>query len=282
MGLGDRMTAATGGAGEGRADVLVERHGGVAVLTLNDPERRNVLSAPLVTAMSAAFDEIESDPAARCVIVTGTGPAFCAGADLSTLQAAAAGDFHLVRQVYDGFLRVRESPLATIAAVNGPAVGAGFNLALACDVRLGSDRALFDTRFAQLRIHPGGGHAWMLTRTVGLQQATLASLFGEVWDAEQAVSVGLLARRLPADELLPAAIELGRRLDGQEAAYTRRLVATLRSSVTTLDHGTALAEEAEAQEWSTRRPAFAEGVRRILSRIANRSGKGAEHIQRPR
>ena len=98
------------------------------------------------------------------VVLTGAGKAFCAGAELSVLRAAADGDFDSVRPVYEGFLRVLRSPLPTIAAVNGPAVGAGFNLALACDVRLAGRHAIFDTRFTQLRLHPGGGHTWLLAR----------------------------------------------------------------------------------------------------------------------
>ncbi|WP_432841492.1 enoyl-CoA hydratase-related protein [Dactylosporangium sp. CA-092794] len=250
--------------------VLVRRHGGTAVLTLNAPRRRNVLSAELVAAVGRAMDEIESDPDARAVVVTGAGPAFCAGAELSTLQAAADGEFDRVRVVYDGFLRILRSPLVTIAAVNGPAVGAGFNLALACDVRLAGDSALFDTRFAQLRIHPGGGHLWLLTRAVGAQRATLAAVFGEQWDAQAALAAGLVAAVHPSDALVAAAVDLGRRLDGQEAAYTRRLVQSTRESLSTLRHAEALARETEAQHWSTGRPAFRQGVADLLAALARR------------
>ncbi len=173
--------------------VTLHHRGGVAVVTLNDPRRRNILTRPLVQALAAAMDEAERADTARCIVVTGAGAAFCAGAELSTLRAAADGDFASVESVYLGFLRVRESPLPTIAAVNGPAVGAGFNLALACDIRLAGPAAVFDTRFAELRLHPGGGHTWMLARAVGQQQATLACLFGAVWDAGAAREVGLVA-----------------------------------------------------------------------------------------
>lgn len=247
--------------------VRIERHGGVVVVRLNVPERRNVLSAELVAAVGQAFDEIEAEPQARCVIVTGEGPAFCAGADLGTLEAAADGDFDRVRVVYDGFLRIRRSPLVTIAAVNGPAVGAGFNIALACDVRLAARSARFDTRFARLRIHPGGGHAWMLVRAVGAQRATMAIVFGEVWDAATAKDVGLIAEVYPDDELLRSAIALGSRLDDYDGDYLRRLVDTVRRSVSVVDHVDALEAEAEAQEWSTTQPGFRHGVAEVLASV---------------
>jgi len=250
--------------------VLLERQGGTAVLTLNAPRRRNVLSADLVAAMGRAIDDIEATPDARCLVVTGAGSAFCAGAELPTLGAAANGDFDRVRAVYDGFLRVLHSPLVTIAAVNGPAVGAGFNLALACDVRLAGEDALFDSRFARLRIHPGGGNLWMLARAVGTQRATLATVFGERWDARTALDAGLVAAVHPTAGLVPAAITLGRRLDGQEPALVRRLIQTVRDSLSTVRHADALAAESRAQEWSTTRPAFRQGVADMLAAIQRR------------
>jgi enoyl-CoA hydratase len=252
--------------------VIVDQRGGVAVLTLNDPGRRNILTGPLVHALAAALDRAESDAATRCIVLTGAGRAFCAGAELATLRAAADGVFDDVETVYQGFLRVRDSPLPTIAAVNGPAVGAGFNLTLACDVRLASPAAMFDTRFAALRLHPGGGHAWMLARAVGQQRATLACLFGEVWDARAALDAGLVAAVIDgAGEVVEAAVELGQRLAGQEKAYVQRLIATLRASLSTASHADALAEETAAQRWSATRPAFRDGVRAIEERIARRS-----------
>lgn len=253
--------------------VSVDRAGGVAVLTLQVPQRRNVLSAPLVRAIGSAFEQVEADPGVRCVVLTGAGAAFCAGAELDTLAAAARGEFDSVREVYEGFLRVLRSPLPTIAAVNGPAVGAGFNLALACDARLAGASAVFDTRFAELRLHPGGGHTWLLARAVGPQRAVLADLFGEVWDADAALAHGLVAAVHPDDELLDAAVALGRRLDAQDGEFVRRLTATLRSaSDGRTDHATSLAAETETQEWSSTQPAFLAGVRAIQERIAARRG----------
>jgi enoyl-CoA hydratase len=151
--------------------VTVDLDGGVATLTLNQPERRNALTLAMVDELVEAFDGFESGGDVGAVIVTGAPPAFCAGADLGHLGGsggsgsggsgsgtAGAG----MRSIYEGFLRVARSTLPTIAAVNGAAVGAGMNVALACDVRVSAPRARFDTRFLQLGLHPGGGHTWML------------------------------------------------------------------------------------------------------------------------
>lgn len=248
--------------------VTVAHHGGVALLTLNLAKRRNVLSKPLVRAVRKRFDEIEQDESVRCVVITGDGSAFCAGAELSTLRASADGDFASVREVYDGFLRVLGSPLPTIAAVNGPAVGAGFNLALACDIRIAAMSAVFDTRFSALRLHPGGGHAWLLSRIVGQQQATMACLFGEVWNADRAKAVGLVAEVCSDETLVETAIALGRRLDTQEGPFVRTLTETLRKALVTPSHEEALAYETEAQEKSTTSAAFRAGVAAIEAQVA--------------
>ncbi|MCB0964737.1 MAG: enoyl-CoA hydratase/isomerase family protein, partial [Acidimicrobiales bacterium] len=144
------------------------RTDGIAFVTLDAPDRRNAFDLAMCDDMVLAFDALEADPVVGAVVVTGAGSAFCAGADLSHLGDAQREG---LLAVYEGFLRVARSPLPTIAAVNGPAVGAGMNLALACDVRLVGRSGRFDTRFLQLGIHPGGGHTWMLRRLVGPQTA---------------------------------------------------------------------------------------------------------------
>src|SRR5690606_30490026 len=111
---------------------------------------------------------------------------------------------------YEGFLRVARCPLPTIAAVNGPAVGAGMNLALACDVRLAGQSARFDTRFLQLGVHPGGGHTWMMRNAVGPQAAAAMVLFGEVLDGAEAERCGLAWRCVADDELVDTAFTMAR------------------------------------------------------------------------
>lgn len=260
-------TAGAGTGGAADAEVVVTRDGATAVLSLNAPQRRNVLSAGMVAAIGAAYDELEAEPEVRCVVITGTGPAFCAGAELATLEAAAAGDFAPVQQVYEGFLRVLRSPLVSIAAVNGPAVGAGFNLALACDLRLAGAGARFDTRFAALRLHPGGGHTWLLTKAVGPQQALLGCLFGEIWDAAAALRIGLVTAVHPSDRLVAEAIELGARLGAQDGEYTRQLTETLRLAASA-SFEDVLALETTAQRWSLEQPAFLDGLARVRARMS--------------
>ena len=144
--------------------VITDVREGVGWLTLNNPSERNTLTAPMVSSIVAAMDAFEADDGVGAVVVTGAGSAFCAGADLGNLQTASRES---LGNIYEGFLRVARSPLPTLAAVNGAAVGAGMNLALGCDVRIASTRARFDTRFLQIGLHPGGGshldaaaHGW--------------------------------------------------------------------------------------------------------------------------
>ncbi|CAH0349225.1 enoyl-CoA hydratase-related protein [Sphingobium sp. CECT 9361] len=155
----------------------VDKHGAARLLTLNDPKRRNLLSGDLCRAISAAVAEANADPDAKVIVITGAPPAFCAGANLDDLEQAAGGETDTLHAVYNSFMDVAQSALPTIAAVNGPAVGAGLNLALACDMRLASADALFDCRFLKIGLHPGGGHSWMLQRAVGWAHAARMLLF---------------------------------------------------------------------------------------------------------
>jgi enoyl-CoA hydratase len=181
-----------------------DRRNRVALLTLDDPDRRNAMSGAMVDEVVGAFDELEADAGIGAVVVTGAPPAFCSGADRRDLAQGGRD----VRSIYEGFLRVRRSSLPTVAAVNGPAVGAGFNLALCCDVRIAGESARFDSRFARIGLHPGGGHLWMLEREVGPHATAAISLFGERIDAARAAEIGLVWRVVPDEALLDDAVAL--------------------------------------------------------------------------
>jgi enoyl-CoA hydratase len=198
----------------------------VALITVNDPDRRNALTSEISAQQRAAVEQAEADPGVHAVVVTGAGKAFCAGADLSALGAAGAGAAESgLRQLYDGFMAVGSCTLPTIAAVNGAAVGAGLNLALAADVRIAGPGALFDPRFLKLGLHPGGGATWMLQRAVGPQVARAALLFGMRFDADAAVRYGLALS--VADDPVAAALELA----AEPASAPREVVLATKASM---------------------------------------------------
>src|SRR4051794_23023765 len=147
----------------------------VATLTLNNPSERNTLTAPMVAEIVEAMDRIESDDGIGAIVVTGAPPAFCAGANLGNLSQSSEGS---LGNIYEGFLRIARSPLPTLAAVNGAAVGAGMNLALGCDVRLAARRAKVDTRFLQIGLHPGGGDTGVFPRLARPPAAVGGGVFG--------------------------------------------------------------------------------------------------------
>jgi enoyl-CoA hydratase len=240
---------------------------GVAVVTLDAPARRNALSLGLVDEIEAAFDAIESDPDVGAVVVTGAPPAFCAGADLSHLGSSQREG---LSRVYEGFLRVGRSPLPTIAAVNGAAVGAGVNLALVCDVILAGESARFDTRFLDLGLHPGGGHTWMLQRRVGSQAAAAMLLFGRVLDGRQAERVGLAWSCPPDDELLPQAREMAATAARAPRELVERVKQTMRDVAQLSDHPAAVERELDPQVWSINQPAFREKLAALRQRISTR------------
>jgi enoyl-CoA hydratase len=234
--------------------VVVDRHERVAVVTLVDRERRNAMTAAMVDEIVDTFDALEADDETGAVVVTGEPPAFCSGADTSALGALSQGrdaqERGQVRSIYEGFLRVLRSSLPTIAAVNGPAVGAGMNLALACDLRVAGTAARFDTRFLKIGIHPGGGHTWMLERAVGPQTAAAMVLFGQALDGPRAAEVGLAWRCVDDDALRPAAIELATAAARVPKELAARTKATLDRVPWQPDFESAIAYEVEQQAWS--------------------------------
>lgn len=240
----------------------------VATLVLNDPDRRNVVSAAMNDALVEAVDRCEADDDVGALVITGAPPAFSSGGHLDDLLAVTDADG--LREIYAGFLRVADSTLPTVAAVNGAAVGAGMNLALACDCIVAGESARFDSRFLQIAIHPGGGHTWRLRHITDLQTAKAMVLFGAVLDGREAERVGLAWRCHPDDELLAEA----RTMAGVAAAGPPELVRDIKASFRRgLGIGSpddAVDLELEPQVESTQRPAFKAFVSDLKARIAAR------------
>ena len=234
----------------------------MAVVTLNDPERRNALDPEFALALADEFRRLDADSGVGSVVVTGAGKGFCAGANLgSLLDAAVAGDAAaalehrrgLLRHLYDPFLALRAMRTPTIAAVNGAAVGAGLNLALAADLRVAAESALFISGFLRIGLHPGGGNTHMLTAVAGPEVAAAMTLFGETPDGHAAERAGLVYACVPDSELLDRARELAARAAGAPARVTRRGKVPHRLPAAA-DFATVLEAEATAQAWTTTLP----------------------------
>lgn len=234
------------------SNVSVSVSDGVGVITLDDPARRNAIDAAMVAGIGEACGRLESSRDVRAIVITGADSCFCAGADIGVLESP---DRSGLSAIYGAFLRVRDCALPTVAAVNGPAVGAGLNIALACDVIIAGESARFSSRFLQIGLHPGGGHTWLLQRLVGPQQAAAMVLLGQTLDGRAAAEAGLALRCVPDELLLAEAMELAA---GRGDVATELAIATKRSLRATaeLDFPAALELELDAQLHSTQQDAF--------------------------
>jgi enoyl-CoA hydratase len=225
---------------------------GVAVLTLDDPERRNAMTETMGDDLTARCAEVAADPGVRAVVLTGAPPAFSAGGDLAMLEElgrrAREEGFDAtdhMRAFYRRFLAVRDLPQPVVAAINGHAVGAGLCVALACDLRLVAEDAKVGLNFARLGLHPGMGGSWLLPRTLGEQQAKLWLYTGRLVSGSDAAGAGLALEALPADEVLPAARQLASEIASASPVVVRQLKTTLATLPDGLD--AALDREASAQ-----------------------------------
>jgi enoyl-CoA hydratase len=238
---------------------------GVRLLTLTDPEKRNAMGREMSRQLVAACGALNEDADARVLVVTGEGESFCAGADLPELFGQADGSIvetHTrLQRYYQAFLQVRELPFPTIAAVNGPAVGAGLNLALSCDLRIAAPAATFGATFARIGLHPGGGCTWFLVRAAGASRAMRALLLGDTIDADRAVVWGLAEG--PVEDCVAAAIELATNIASIDPQLARHIKRSVLLAVETDDLGAVLEYESWAQAASTSSPVLQSWVERF-------------------
>jgi enoyl-CoA hydratase/carnithine racemase len=185
---------------------------GVALVTLNLPKLRNAMTTELTSAWTVAMDKIAGDRSLRAVVVTGEGSAFCSGADLSWLDQGNLSDNTPDRlrdkmlPFYRAWLAPQQIPVPVVAAVNGPAVGAGLCLALACDLRYASPSATFSAPFTQLGTHGGMAVSWLLPEAVGMPRAREMLYTGRTVTAEEALGWGLISEI--ADDVVGRAVEV--------------------------------------------------------------------------
>jgi 2-(1,2-epoxy-1,2-dihydrophenyl)acetyl-CoA isomerase len=212
-------------------ELTQERRGAAVQLTLNRPERRNALSRELVGAIADRLTALAADPDVRVVVLRGGPPVFCAGGDLADLGAVAAnGPLAVTDMIYGQFHRLvralSTAPYPVVAAVDGAALGAGLDLALACDLRVATPRSTFASSWIGVGLIPGMGGAHLLTATVGAARAHELVLLGEPIDAGTALAWGLVNR--VSDDLDAAIDELTDRLTSLPAAALARSKASLR------------------------------------------------------
>lgn len=201
-------------------DLRRARDGAVLTLTLDRPAARNAYSDEMVVSLVQAIDEAERDDSVRCVILTGAGPAFSAGGDLKRMLQHdgmfAGGPAELRRRYIDGIQRIpRRLALAdkpVVAAINGPAIGAGLDLACMCDLRIAARGAQLGSTFVKVGLVPGDGGAYFLSRTVGFSRALELMLTARLVDADEAERIGLVHRVVEPAELMPAAMILAKQL----------------------------------------------------------------------
>jgi len=196
------------------ADLRIETADGVATVTLDRPDALNALTVPLKEALVEAFRAFASDDAVRAVVLTGAGRAFCAGQDLhERLQPDALPLADEIRARYNPLIRaMRALPKPIVAAVNGVAAGAGASLAFACDIRIAAEAASFLLAFGRVGLIPDSGATWLLPRLIGGAKAAELALTTDPLSAADAERLGLVARVVPAAEVVQEARALARRL----------------------------------------------------------------------
>lgn len=214
-------------------EVIYNVDGHIATLTLNRPEQRNAFTDTMIAEWAAALDEAKRDDQVRVIVVTGAGKAFCAGGDLNEISRWQQTENPLSRKnfLWKGVYRV---PFAldnidkpVIAAVNGAAIGAGCDMALMCDMRIASDRAVFAETYLLVGLIPGDGGAFYLPRLVGLAKACELLFTGERIDAHEAERIGLVNRVVPHEELMDKTYEMAERIAKLSPAtvqLTKRLI----------------------------------------------------------
>ena len=231
--------------------VRLEVAGSVATVTLDRPTGMNALNLSLKTALLDVVRAVHDDTDVRAVVLTGSGRSFCVGQDLrehaALLQAHDPAPLATVREHYNPVITMlAEMPKPVVAAINGTAAGAGLGLACACDFRIGAQGTRYTTAFTGIGLTADSGLSWTLPRLVGAAKATALLMLAEPFTAEQAFEMGLLTALVPAEQVLPAALELAARLgNGPTVAYAALKQSLRVAATSTLPE--ALAEEDRQQ-----------------------------------
>lgn len=248
--------------------ILYDLTDGVATLTFNRPEVRNAFNDVMAEEVQAALKSVERDEQVRCLVVTGAGQGFCAGQDLAAIRdrgGEVSFREHLLKTYNPIVTKLRSIEKPIVAAINGAAAGAGWGIALACDIRYAADTAKFRLAFSGIGLAPDSGTSFFLPRLIGLGRALALAYTNEVLDANGALALGLVNKVFTLEQLMPATLELARKL---AQAPTRGLGLTKRAMNYALNASLdqALDYEAHLQEIAGRTSDHHEGVRAFLEK----------------
>ncbi len=246
--------------------VLFEIRNNVALITLNNADKRNMLTIEVCKQIVEFVAQAEQHPNVKALIVTGNGRAFCAGGQLKDLTP----NQEILETIYSGFLSIANCTLPTIAAVNGPAVGAGFNMAVGCDVRIVTEHARFEPRFFGLGLHPGGGNTWMLRQLVNWNTAAGMLLFSQSLSGREAVEKGLAWKCVAADQLLEEAFHFTENIRELPKELVLRTKQTLRQAGGTNSHKEILDIETAEQLWSINQPYARDAISAMIQKISTK------------
>lgn len=256
------------------SSVILERDGGVAIVTLNRPDRLNSFSTEMTTLLSGILNDLENDPTCRAILLTGAGRGFCAGQDLSERSVAPGAEGarvdvgQSIETRFNPLVRkMRAMPKPIVVAVNGVAAGAGANIALQGDIVLAAKSARFIQSFVKIGLLPDCGGTWSLTHLLGEARAKALAMLAEPLSAETAAEWGLIWKALEDAELMSEARRLAAHLAAQPAAALAAIkkavhFATAESMDAALDH------ERDAQRELGYSDDFAEGVAAFMEKRA--------------
>jgi enoyl-CoA hydratase len=247
--------------------VLYETRGHIGLITLNRPDNRNSMDAEMLPVFSEVLDQAKSNRDLRCLVITGSGSSFCAGADLKAGFTDTSG--HLLHEtmleVYRHFLKMGEIEIPTIAAMNGHGVGGGFGLALMCDIRVACNTAKYGANFARLGIHPGMAISYTLPRLAGLPKACELLFTGRVFNGLEAATMGLVNYAVEEGSVLDKALELAEEIAGSAPAAVRMMKRTIYRGMN-WDPVKAAEIEAQAQSHTLQMEDAAEGISALLEK----------------
>jgi len=194
--------------------VIFEIKDKIAIITLNRPENRNSMDYILLPAFEKCIKQVKEDKSLRCIIITGTGKSFCAGADFKSNILGTENKLpnEVFMDFYRPFLSIQEIEVPVIAAMNGHAIGGGFGLALICDIRIANNNAKYGANFARLGIHPGMAVTYMLPRIIGLPKAMELLFTGRLITGDESEKIGLVNYSVNKEDVLDKALELAQEI----------------------------------------------------------------------